>query len=72
MIRIPAQLFYGGVAKEDVKYLGQDIRFIKADPGNLKRASDVFFSKQSFYSTYAFSLLAFLIVLFLRKRAYTA
>jgi hypothetical protein len=58
---------YGGVAKEDVKYLGQDIRFIKADPGNLKRAGDVFFSKQSFYSIYAFSLLVFLIILFLRR-----
>ena len=24
---------YGGVSKEDVKYLGKDIRFIKSDPG---------------------------------------
>jgi len=58
---------YGGVAKEDVKYLGKDIRFIKSDPGKLKKAGDIFISKQSFYSTFAFSLLAFLLVLFLRR-----
>lgn len=58
---------YGGVAKEDVKYLGKDIRFVKSDPGNLKKAGNIFLSKQSFYSSYAFSLLAFLLVLFLRR-----
>jgi len=58
---------YGGVAKEDVKYLGKDIRFIKSDPGKLKKSGDIFISKQSFYSTFAFSLIAFLLVLFLRR-----
>ncbi len=58
---------YGGVSKEDVKYLGKDIRFIKSDPGNLKKSGNVILSKQSFYSLYAFSLLAFLLVLFLRR-----
>jgi hypothetical protein len=58
---------YGGVSKEDVKYLGKDIRFIKSDPGVLKKTGDVLFSKQSFYSAYAFSFLAFLLILFLRR-----
>jgi hypothetical protein len=58
---------YGGVAKEDVKYLGKDIRFVKSDPGNLKESGNIFLSKQSFYTSYAFSLLAFLVVLFLRR-----
>jgi len=58
---------YGGVAKEDVKYLGKDIRFVKSDPGKLKKSGDILVSKQSFYSAYAFSLLAFLIILFLRR-----
>jgi len=57
---------YGGVSKEDVKYLGKDIRFLKSDPGNLKK-SDILFSKQSFYSAYAFSIIAFFIILFLRR-----
>jgi len=58
---------YGGIAKEDVKYLGKDIRFVKSDPGKLKKSGDILVSKQSFYSAYAFSLLAFLIILFLRR-----
>jgi hypothetical protein len=58
---------YGGVAKEDVKYLGKDIRFIKGEPGVMKRTADILFSKQYFYSAYAFSALAFLLILFLRR-----
>ena len=58
---------YGGVAKEDVKYLGKDIRFVKSDPGDLKKIGNILVTKQSFYSAYAFSLLAFLLVLFLRR-----
>jgi hypothetical protein len=58
---------YGGVAKEDVKYLGKDIRFAKSDPGNLKESGNIFVSKQSFFTYYAFSLLAFLVILFLRR-----
>jgi hypothetical protein len=58
---------YGGVAKEDVKYLGKDIRFVKSDPGKLKKSGDIMLSKQSFYSAYAFSLLAFLLILYLRR-----
>jgi hypothetical protein len=58
---------YGGVSKEDVKYLGKDIRFIKSDPGNLKKSGNIILAMQSFYVVYAFSLLAFLLVLFLRR-----
>jgi hypothetical protein len=58
---------YGGVGKEDVKYLGKDIRFIKSEPGNLSKASNIILSRKSFYSAYAFAALAFLIVLFLRR-----
>ena len=58
---------YGGISKEDVKYLGKDIRFIKSDPGNLVKASNVILSKRSFYSYYAFAALAFLLILFLRR-----
>jgi len=58
---------YGGISKEDVKYLGKDIRFIKSDPGTLKKSGDILLIKQSFYSAYAFSLLAFLLILFLRR-----
>jgi hypothetical protein len=58
---------YGGVSKEDVKYLGKDIRFIKSDPGLLKKSGNMLSSKRSFYSTYAFALILFLVILFIRK-----
>jgi hypothetical protein len=58
---------YGGVSKEDVKYLGKDIRFIKSDAGRLYKSGNIILSKRSFYSAYAFSLFAFLVVLFLRR-----
>jgi hypothetical protein len=58
---------YGGVSKEDVKYLGKDIRFIKSDTGELTKASDLIISKNSFYSAYGFFLFAFLVILFLRR-----
>ena len=58
---------YGGVSKEDVKYLGKDIRFIKSEPGNLSRVSKIILARRSFYSAYAFATLTFLIILFLRR-----
>jgi len=58
---------YGGVAKEDVKYLGKDIRFIKADPGSLKKSGNNLSSKRSFYTAYAFALILFLVILFVRR-----
>jgi hypothetical protein len=58
---------YGGVSKEDVKYLGKDIRFIKSSSGALKRTGNFLSSKRSFYSAYAFALILFLGVLFVRR-----
>ena len=58
---------YGGVSKEDVKYLGKDIRFISSKPGLLRKTGNLFSSKRSFYSAYAFALIIFLVVLFLRR-----
>ncbi len=58
---------YGGVAKEDVKYLGKDIRFIKSLSGKLSKPGNIIVSGQSFYSAFAFALLVFLLILFLRR-----
>jgi hypothetical protein len=58
---------YGGVSKEDVQYLGKDIRFIKSKPGKLFKAGNIIATKRAFYSAYAFTLFVFLIVLFLRR-----
>jgi len=58
---------YGGVSKEDVKYLGKDIRFINSRPGKLAKSAGLIISKRSFQSTYAFAIIAFLVVLFIRR-----
>jgi hypothetical protein len=58
---------YGGVSKQDVKYVGKDIRFIKSDPGRLAKSANLLVSKRSFYSIYAIALLVFFIVLFIRR-----
>ncbi|MBG0859899.1 MAG: protein BatD [Bacteroidales bacterium] len=58
---------YGGISKEDVKYVGKDIRFIKAHTGKLIRLSNFLVSSRPFYTAYASSLFAFLLVLFIRR-----
>ena len=58
---------FGGVPKEDVKYLGKDIRFIKSDPGKLTKPEVLLTSSRSFYSAYAFAIFVFFVVLFLRR-----
>jgi hypothetical protein len=58
---------YGGISREDVKYVGQDIRFIKTNPGKLMRSANVIISKRSFYSAFGFAFLIFLSVLFVRR-----
>lgn len=58
---------YGGVAKEDVRYLGRDIRFIRSDPGRLTRTENLFLSNPSFYSLYGFAALVFLAILIIRR-----
>jgi hypothetical protein len=58
---------YGGVSKEDVKYVGKDIRFIKTSANDLRKPEQVYVSKRSFASLYGFALIVFFIVLFLRR-----
>lgn len=58
---------YGGVSKEDVKYLGRDIRFIKSNPGALRKSGNLIAAKRSYYTFYAFALILFFVVLFVRR-----
>lgn len=58
---------YGGVSKENVQYIGKDIRFIKNNLGKVTRSGNVIFTKRSFYSIYVFVLITFFIILFLRR-----
>ena len=58
---------YGTLSREDVRYVGKDIRFLKPWPGKLTRPADLIITKRSFYSIYGIALLVFLIVLFIRR-----
>lgn len=58
---------YGGISKEDVKYVGKDIRFIESEPDKLRKTGDILLSKRSFNSIYGFAFLIFLLVLFARR-----
>jgi BatD DUF11 like domain len=58
---------YGGVSKEDVKYVGKDIRFIKTDTKSLKMSDQILVSKRSFATAYGFALILFFGILFLRR-----
>jgi hypothetical protein len=58
---------YGGVSKEDVKYVGKDIRFIKTAKNDLKKSDQILITNQTFRTIYGFALLLFLGVLFIRR-----
>lgn len=58
---------YSGVSKEDVQYLGKDIRFIKSESGRLMKPGKIISASRSFYTFYGFAFAAFLIVLFARR-----
>jgi hypothetical protein len=58
---------YGGVSKEEVKYVGKDIRFIKNSTENLRKSDSKFISSRSFLSLYGFALILFIAILFIRR-----
>jgi hypothetical protein len=58
---------YGGISKEDVKYMGKDIRFIKTNSGKLARPGSLIATRRSFYTGFGASLMLFFIVLFVRR-----
>jgi hypothetical protein len=58
---------FGGVSKEEVKYLGKDIRFIKSGTKDLNKSDQPLITKRSFVTLYGFALIIFLVVLFIRR-----
>ncbi|MCX7737262.1 MAG: BatD family protein [Candidatus Kapabacteria bacterium] len=57
-----------GVNKEDVKYLGQDIRHIKLKDFNLRKKDDNFFGSAAFYGLAAAPLVLFFAFIFIQRR----
>ena len=58
---------FGGVSKEDVRYVGRDIRFIKSDAGKLTKTKTGLISNRTYQSLYVLAVLAFFVVLFIRR-----
>lgn len=58
---------FGGVSREDVQFIGKDIRFIKQSPAKLKKNQGTLSSKRSFYSSYAIIFLIFTAILIARR-----
>jgi len=56
-----------GFTKEDVRYLGKDIRFIKTGPVKLKKKNEYIFGSPLFIVIYTGLIVLFLIVFFLIK-----
>ncbi|MDA3930123.1 MAG: BatD family protein [Prolixibacteraceae bacterium] len=57
------------LSKENLKFIGEDIRYIKQDDLNLSKMNNTFFGSTLFYASFAGSLLAFiLLILFQKKR----
>ncbi|MFC2097138.1 BatD family protein [Bacteroidota bacterium] len=56
-----------GFSKEDVKYLGSDIRYIRTDDFKLKKKGNSLFGSISFYLAYIVPLLVFILVLIFRR-----
>lgn len=56
------------VSKEDLRFLGQDIRFIKKDDVELEKEDEQFFGSSLFYGSYAGALILFLLALALQQK----
>jgi hypothetical protein len=57
-----------GLSKEDVKFIGKDIRFIKQGKEKLRQKNDLLFGSLLFYSIYAGSFLLFMFIIFFWRK----
>ncbi len=57
-----------GTNKEDIKFLGKDIRYLKTNDFTPSKPGDTWFGSTSFYMSYAAGLGGFLILFFLLRK----
>ncbi len=65
-----ATVISGSRSKEDVKVLGNDIRYIKTNTINLQAKENYFFGSPLFYVLLICPFFAFILFIFIRKRHY--
>jgi len=58
---------FGGISKEDVRYLGKDIRFIMSSPGLWINNERLFVSSPLFPYLYITAIIVFIIVVMIRR-----
>jgi hypothetical protein len=56
------------MSKQDVKYIGKDIRYIKTEGGKLKPKNAIFFGSFNFYLIYTAALLGFAFLVFFQQK----
>ena len=57
-----------GITREDVKFLGKDIRYIKTGKMNLHQAGEHFFGTWMFWMWYFVPLVVFTVIVYLRRK----
>jgi hypothetical protein len=57
-----------GISREDVKFLGEDIRYIKTGKMNLRAAGENFFGTWKFWLWYLVPLAVFAAIVYLRRK----
>jgi hypothetical protein len=63
----PGMTVVSGISREDVKFLGKDIRYIKTGKINLHQAGENFFGTWKFWLGYLVPLAAFAAIVYLRR-----
>ncbi len=63
----PGTTVVSGVTREDVKYLGKDIRYLKTDKAKLRHTGENFFGTWKFWLWYLIPLVAFAVIVYLRR-----
>jgi len=64
----PGTTIVSGITREDVKFLGKDIRYIKTGKLNLRPAGENFFGTWKFWLWYLVPLAAFATIVYLRRK----
>ncbi len=64
----PGTTVISGITREDVKYLGKDIRYIKTGNMKLRHAGDNFFGTWKFWLWYLIPALAFAVIVYFRRK----
>jgi hypothetical protein len=57
-----------GLSKEDVKYIGKDILFIKTTPFTVHKIAGFFFASTLYYLIFAIGILGFIIIILMRRQ----